>query len=110
MVARNYERVKTKGFVYMVLSHYGFYKVGASIRPYQRLQRIRKQKERERIYLAHLFPADDMILAESILQSRFREKNYYHDWFRLDLPEIDFFQSIAEYRDGKFITLGESKR
>lgn len=83
------ERVKKPGFVYLVSSGNGEYKIGRSLNVDARYDQLRKEYPMLSLELVYDFYADDYILAEKELHEEFADKAMGREWFSLDQSDVD---------------------
>lgn len=88
----------TKGYVYLLKSPTGHYKIGKATYPEKRLKEIEilMPFEIERI---HLIDCEDYNIAERELQLEFREKRTNGEWFLLDDEDVAFIMSLKTDHD-----------
>lgn len=86
------------GYVYVVKSDRGFYKIGRTINPENRRRTFEVKLPFEVEYLA-LIKAFDMVELEKLLHRRFSKKRVNGEWFMLDEDDIVFLRKLEQ--DGK---------
>lgn len=91
--------IKKSGYIYLFkdINHSQHYKIGMSINPKNRLKQVGN------VTLIHFFPADDMPKAESELHGLFSNQRTNGEWFMLYEPNLEYIQSIREYKNSEFI-------
>jgi hypothetical protein len=82
------------GFVYLLKSETGHYKIGRTIDPKSRSKTFGIQLPFAVEFLA-VIPADDMISLESELHRRFDEKRLSGEWFNLSDDDIEYIKGLA---------------
>ena len=94
-------QTKKPGYIYLLQDdNYDWhYKIGMSIDPIKRTKQIGYAS------LVHFFPTDDMEKAEEQLHIIYQNQRTQGEWFKLFEPNLEYIQSIKEYRKGNFITL-----
>jgi hypothetical protein len=86
-IAEAHERTKRKGFVYVVRSATGLYKIGKSKDPENRLKALFISSPIE-LELIRKIETDDMHALEYELHLRFSEKRVQGEWFKLDDADL----------------------
>lgn len=95
-------RKKMPGFVYLFSSdnHSQLYKIGYSVDPKRRMKQVGF------CTLFYQFPADNMSKAEDKLHYIYHSERIEGEWFKLDEGDLEYLQSIKEYRNGEFVIEG----
>lgn len=97
--AEIYERNQLAGFVYLMRSGNGFYKIGISKKVDRRLDDLKRQFPIE-IEVVHYFACHDRRAVESKLHSKYASKRAQHEWFRLEPEDVSYIKSIKDYKLG----------
>lgn len=92
------------GYVYLIHSDTGHYKIGWSVEPRKRLK-IFSVEMPIQIRLLHYFYAEDALLAERLLHERFAEKRVSGEWFRLAEQDVELICSFCRHYGGQFDSL-----
>ncbi len=86
-------RRTSAGFVYLVQSPTGLYKIGRSVNPNDRLKTFSVKLPFE-VSFACLIQTEDMYALESELHRRFAAKRVAGEWFALDADDVDYIKSL----------------
>lgn len=97
-----YKPRETRGFVYLMESDIGLYKIGHSVRPKDRLNKLRAQSPIN-IKLLHTIKYADRFAAELMWHKRFASKRVKGEWFKLDADDVKSFTTVR----GALPTLSE---
>lgn len=94
------KKKKNPGFVYLFrdIDYDNHYKIGMSQNPNRRLKQIGNAT------MVCYFPSDDMTEAELKLHKIYDAQRTSGEWFILYDPNVEFIQSIQEYKNGEFLT------
>jgi hypothetical protein len=101
------QRAKSPGFVYLMESDNGLYKIGATKDLKNRLKSLNSSSAK--ITCIHTIKSDDMLMAESRLHRNYKNERRYGEWFELTLDQVNFIKRITAYHDGNFMTFKEEK-
>ena len=93
--APSIEYVARFGYVYILKSQDGLYKIGKSVDPEVRIKSMGVLLPFA-IEPIHFIPSDDYSAAESILHRRFRGRRVRGEWFQLDPFEVEWLLSLTE--------------
>lgn len=88
-----YKPRETRGFVYLMESEIGLYKIGHSVNPATRLNDLRAQSPIN-INLIHAIKYADRYAGENLWHKRFSAKRVKGEWFRLDPDDIAAFKAV----------------
>jgi len=83
------------GYVYILKSQDGLYKIGKSVDPEVRIRSMGVLLPFA-IEPIHFIPSDDYSEAESILHRRFTGQRVRGEWFQLDASEVEWLLSLTE--------------
>lgn len=89
----NANQDRKKGFVYVLQSPTGAYKIGRTKSPEDRLKTFSVKLPFEVEYTC-LIKAEDMYSAEKRLHEKFSEKRINGEWFKLNENDIDYIKSL----------------
>lgn len=80
------------GYVYILSSPEGYYKIGCTSDPLKRVDQIQPKLpfKVKKEFMFHCAPGQEQ-RAEQRLHSKFRSKRTNGEWFRLDAEDIKFF-------------------
>ncbi len=82
------------GYVYLAINmSNGFFKIGKSINPLQRLKQLNKQFG-ENISFFNVIMCSDMNWAENYLHKRFEDRRLHNEWFAFLSDEVKWLMSI----------------
>lgn len=84
------------GYIYLMYADTGHYKIGMSVEPNERLRSFRTEMPVD-VQPVHVFPTDDMRLAERALHYVFRGSRYRGEWFVLDDEDVMWVKSIYKF-------------
>ena len=87
------------GFVYLLRSSAGHYKMGHSTNVPKRLQAFAADPPYS---LLHTIAADDRIDAEKKLHRQFFDKRVHGEWFSLDRDDIERICGFRQFKNGVF--------
>jgi hypothetical protein len=85
---------RSAGFVYLLQSPTGYYKIGLTGDPDNRAKTFGIQLPFEVEFLA-LIPTEDMRVLEQELHRRFAEKRVNGEWFSLDDGDVEYIKGLA---------------
>jgi len=95
----------TKGYVYLMGNRAkGIYKIGCSIHPEKRLERLQKTVPFP-IELLHSIPADEQGQGEQRLQIHFSQRHFRGEWFALADEDLAEIKRLEFFSDWTFTTL-----
>lgn len=83
------------GFVYLIKSSSGFWKIGRTVDPANRMKTFSVKLPFEVEY-EHLIPCADMVRAELQLHERFFSKRANGEWFNLDEADVAEIKAIEK--------------
>ncbi len=86
--------------VYLMRKNNGDCKIGISLNPKDRLKQVKTVEPS--IELLCFFNADDPLKAEESLHNNYMGKHVGGEWFDLTGKDIQYIESIKEYKDGRF--------
>lgn len=81
-------RVPKIGYVYLLFSSDGKYKIGASVNPYRRLRQLSTGTATPP-RLVHTILTDDMFRLESIWHQAYKHLRCRGEWYNLTCKEVD---------------------
>lgn len=81
------------GYVYLLKSASGFWKIGRTANPKDRLKTFSIKLPFE-VEFEHLIPCDDMVGAETELHRRFADRRINGEWFRLNETDVAWIKTI----------------
>lgn len=93
LVAGKYPPIKG-GYVYLMRSTLGDYKIGCSARPQNRLMTFGVTLPYP-VELIHLIYSPDMYRTEQELHARFQDKRIAGEWFKLDEGDVAVIMEMA---------------
>lgn len=82
------------GYVYLVKSSTGYYKIGRTIDPDDRMRTFSVKLPFEVAY-EHLIKTSDMFMLESQLHNKFHKKRINGEWFILDESDVEYIKSLG---------------
>lgn len=82
------------GYVYLLKSAHGFYKIGRAESPEHRVGTLGVQLPFE-ITPEHFIKCEDMVSAEKMLHDMFSELRQRGEWFRLDKVDVAYIKAIV---------------
>lgn len=82
------------GYVYLLATAIGYYKIGCSSKPHNRLMTFGIQLPFA-VECVHTIFSVDMYGLEAELHQRFQEKRAQGEWFRLSPADIDYIKGLA---------------
>lgn len=92
------------GFVYVFGSNdTGYYKIGSSTRPINRMQDYERSKLPFPVDMIHTIPVDNKLRAEAELHRVFRDKRVNGEWFTLSQDELHKITTLKGYRAGHWL-------
>jgi len=83
------------GWVYLLASSLGYYKIGCTKNPESRMKAFAAQLTFHATYIA-LIKTDDMVKLERKLHIRFGAKCIDGEWFDLEDADVEYIKSLAE--------------
>lgn len=86
---------KRDGFVYLILSEDGHYKIGRTRDVPTRTNTLEIQLPYQ-IEVIHSVPVKDMYWAEKHLHDRFAPKRVNGEWFKLETDDVEWIKSLTE--------------
>lgn len=90
------------GYVYLLKVDSGEFKIGRTSNLAARIRNFKTLAPFE-FRLIHSFPADDCLLAEKLLHTRFSIKKIKREWFLLDQYDVNAILELSAFKKGKFI-------
>jgi hypothetical protein len=87
--------IDRSGYVYVLQSPTGYYKIGRTRNPQNRIQTFGVLLPFEVAYL-YVIATTNMVLLETRLHQRFAEKRAGGEWFALDENDIAYIAALAE--------------
>lgn len=82
------------GFVYLIQSPTGTYKIGRTINPADRMKTFTVKLPFEVEYTC-VIPADDMYYLERTLHAQFADKRVNGEWFKLSPEDVEYIKGLA---------------
>jgi hypothetical protein len=96
------ELPKYHGFVYLLVSENGFYKIGRSKNIKARLYGINREIP-IKINLVHTVQSASYILAELFLHKKYANERVQYEWFRLSPEQVNWFCGLKDFDVDKLI-------
>lgn len=96
---RIYEQNRKAGFVYLMRSGNGYYKIGISKNIKNRLDGLKRQFPIE-IEVIHQITCHDYRKVEKVLHEKYSSKRAEHEWFRLNAEDVQWIISLSNYQLG----------
>jgi hypothetical protein len=93
--SRPQTKITKDGFVYLIQSSTGFYKIGRTKNPDDRLRTFGIKLPFEVDYVCTI-PTEDMIGLETQLHNQFRDRRINGEWFDLSKYDVEYIKSLAE--------------
>lgn len=90
-----YKPKRLDGFVYLIRSHDGLYKIGRTNNLANRLHEYRVHWSSE-VHFDHTITCQDSYKAERILHQRYADKRVRGEWFALTADDVETIKSIKE--------------
>jgi hypothetical protein len=87
-----------KGFVYLIQSPTGAYKIGRTVDPADRLKTFAVKLPFEVEYLV-LLGTDDMYKLETRLHRKFKKQRINGEWFKLSYEDIKYIEQVGAEDD-----------
>lgn len=84
-----------KGFVYLIQSPTGYYKIGRTTNPKDRMKTFSVKLPFEVEYVC-VIQTDNMYGLEQILHNRFADKRVNGEWFNLSPDDVEHIKGMAE--------------
>jgi hypothetical protein len=106
--ARRLEQERNTGYVYLMRSENGYYKIGISKDVAKRLQSINYSIPIE-IELIHSFRISDYQVVERFLHDKYSSKIFRYEWFKLDEQDIEWIKSVKD-EDSRIIKAIKQQR
>ena len=91
-----YERNQKAGYVYLMRSSNGYYKIGISKNVNNRLGGIKRQFPIQ-VEIIHYIACADQRKAEAFLHRKYFTKRVEYEWFDLDAQDIHWITSLRDY-------------
>lgn len=82
------------GFVYLIQSPTGTYKIGRTVNPADRMKTFTVKLPFEVEYTC-VIPADDMYYLERTLHAQFADKRVNGEWFKLSPEDVEYIKGLA---------------
>ena len=79
---------KYRGYVYLVWSDSGLYKIGRTVNLKQRMAQLSADRVPENLILLYAVETGNHFEAERDLHSKFQDKRIYGEWFDLDRQDV----------------------
>jgi len=85
----------------------GYYKIGKSVNPEQRLNSINRSHApgNGTVELVHVFLASPVDDAEKAVHKAYESMRVEREWFALEREQVDAIANILEYKDGTFFVI-----
>lgn len=83
------------GYVYLLQSTTGAYKIGRSINPHNRLKTFEVKLPFEVEYVC-VIATDSMVALEAALHGRFADKRVNGEWFALTPDDVEYIKGLAQ--------------
>lgn len=96
------------GFVYLIKSKDGTYKIGKSKNPKKRLSQLQTANSNE-LELIEVFKSTNFNKIEKILHDRFKFCKLNGEWFNLNIIDEANFKEYCEVIDKSIVQLKEMK-
>jgi hypothetical protein len=90
------------GYVYLLKSSTGFYKIGRSKQPTTRIKTMHVALPFE-IETEHLIECEDYIEAETLLHNEFKAKRMRGEWFALEESDVNEIKNIKRMKKGGMV-------
>lgn len=87
--------IQTEGFVYLLKSEVGFYKIGHAANPNDRIRTF-NVKLPFQVEFEHLIKCKDRFTAERKLHKRYADKRLNGEWFHLTADDVAAIKAINE--------------
>lgn len=84
------------GYVYLMQSGNGYYKIGISTNIEQRIYGIKRQFP-VKIEVVHYFACYEHRKVEKYLHNKYSSKRIEYEWFQLDTKDIEWIKSINDF-------------
>jgi allophanate hydrolase subunit 1 len=84
-----------RGYVYLIQSESGWYKIGRTINPEDRMKTF-SVKLPFRVEYICLIQSEDMIALEAELHKRFEDQRFAGEWFDLTDNDVAYLKSMAD--------------
>lgn len=91
-----YEKGKKFGYVYLMKSGNGYYKIGISKKVKNRLDSLKRQFPVE-IEVIHYIACSDRRKTEAYLHAKYSSKCIEYEWFQLSQKDIDWISSLKDH-------------
>lgn len=89
------KRKSSDGYVYLMMSSNGYYKIGISNNVKKRLQGIKRQFP-VMVEIIHYFACYDCRKTEKYLHKKYFSKRVEYEWFQLDKYDVEWIKSIKD--------------
>lgn len=93
-IAKKQKSGKHRGYIYLLRSSVGFYKIGRAVDVDKRVREHLRSYPIE-IHAIHVIEVDDAVRCESFLLKMFKDKRKQGEWFSLGKDEIDWIVSLS---------------
>lgn len=97
--SRKVQRIEGEGYVYLIKSNVGHYKIGLTVQPVTRLARLDVTLPFD-IEVLHLIHTDDLRRAEKQLHQTYAVKRVRGEWFALSESDVMAIMDIKELMFG----------
>lgn len=95
LARRKFRQSKERGFVYLMRSGNGYYKIGISKNTTHRIYNLRRQFPIE-IDIVHKIASNNYRNVESFLHKKYEHKKAEYEWFKLEPEDIQWFTSLQD--------------
>lgn len=95
LAKRNFEQSKERGFVYLMRSGNGYYKIGISKNAKSRLYGLQRQFPIA-IEIVHKIASNNYRNVEKYLHRKFSHKRAEYEWFKLEAEDIQWITSLQD--------------
>lgn len=93
--ARRLEEAQNRGFVYLIYSENGYYKIGITKAVAKRFDILNASIPMQ-IELLHSFECSNYQTAEYFLHDKYSQKRFKYEWFKLDAEDVEWFKSLQD--------------
>lgn len=94
-----YERNKLAGYVYLMRSGNGYYKIGISKNVKSRAWELNRQFPIQ-IEVVHQFACNDYRKVEKFLHDKYSTQRAQYEWFVLETADVQWIMSVKDYELG----------